>query len=73
MNTSRYLTMLLGSLLMLALMLPAVGCRTTKAQQDNTVTPAPPEEEEPTDDPDPSMPPDTKPKRKPPGKTLTGI
>ena len=73
MKTSRYLTMLLGTALMLVLLLPAVGCRTTKAQQDTTGTPAPPDDEDPSDDPDPNLPPDTKPKRKPPGKTLTGV
>jgi len=71
MKTSRYLTLLVAAPLLLALLVPVVGCRTTKAQQDTTQTPAPPEGEEPGQDPDPNVPTDTKPKRKPPGKTLT--
>jgi|ETNmetMinimDraft_25_1059894.scaffolds.fasta_scaffold433020_2 hypothetical protein len=71
MKTSRYLTLLLTAPLLLALLVPVVGCRTTKAQQDTTQTPAPPDGQDPSQDPDPNVPPDTKPKRKPPGKTLT--
>ena len=71
METSRYLTLMLAALLTLALVVPAVGCRTTKDQQDTIQTPAPPDGEDPDQDPDPTVPPDSKPKRKPPGKTLT--
>jgi len=73
MKTSRYLTLLLGAALLLALLVPITGCRTTKAQQDTTETAAPPEDEDPDNEPDPTVPPDSKPKRKPPGKTLSGI
>ena len=65
MKTSRYLTLLL------VLLVPITGCRTTKAKQDTTETAAPPDGDDPSQEPDPTVPPGSKPKRKPPGRTLT--
>ena len=70
MRISRKTTLLLALPLALALLVPLAGCRTTKAQQESQETAAPPDSDDPTDNPDPSVP-DSKPKRKPPGKTVT--
>jgi len=70
MKISRTLTWLLALPLALALLVPVVGCKTTKAQKESNETAAPPEDEEPGTNPDPTLP-DAKPKRKPPGKTVT--